>query len=402
MNFRWLAILGIGEDGVEGLSAPARSLLAAADLVVGGRRHLRLADDLIEGERMTWPSPIGDVLPMLLARRPRPAAVLASGDPFCFGIGTLLAAAVPPNEFLCLPVPSSFTLACARLGWSLQDTAAISFCGRPVATLAPLLHPGSRVLALSADATTPAQAVTLLRERGFGPSQVTVLEALGGPRERIRAAIAQDFALTDIDPLNLLAIEVAAASGARIIPLAPGLDDDAFEHDGQMTKREIRAITLSSLAPCRGELLWDIGTGSGSVAVEWLLRHPANRAIGIERRADRAARAARNAAASGVPLLQLVQDAAPSCLTGLPRPDAVFIGGGAQDGVIEPAWVALRPGGRMVANAVTIETEAMLFDAHRRFGGTLTRLDADRLDAVGRMHGFRPAMTVTQWAATKP
>jgi precorrin-6B C5,15-methyltransferase / cobalt-precorrin-6B C5,C15-methyltransferase len=399
---RWLSILGIGEDGVEGLSATARALLTRAELVAGGRRHLALADTLIQGERLAWPSPIAAGVPKLLARRPRPVAVLASGDPFCFGVGSLLADAVPAHELLCIPTASSFSLACARLGWALQETETLSFCGRPLETLAPLLHPGARVLALCADSGTPAALAALLRQHGFGPSRITVLEALGGARERIRAATAQGFALPEIDALNLLAIEVVVGPDARIIPLTPGLADDAFEHDGQITKREIRAVTLAALAPRPGELLWDVGTGSGSVAIEWLLRHPSNRAIAVERRADRAARAARNAASLGVPSLRLLEGEAPDCLGALPPPDAVFVGGGAQrEDVIETAWAALRVGGRMVANAVTIETEAALFRALHRYGGTLTRLGVERLDTLGAMHAFRPAMTVVQWSATK-
>ncbi len=402
MNPPWLSILGIGEDGVEGLSLHAARLISDASLVIGGARHLALCATLLRRETMVWPTPIAHAIPLLLARRPAPVAVLASGDPFCFGVGSLLAAHVPAAEFICLPAPSAFSLACARLGWALQDAAVISFCGRPLAAVAPLLQPGARVLALSADATTPAQVAALLSTRGFGASRITVLEALGGPREQVRSATAADFPLPDIDPLNLLAIEVAAAADAKVIPLAAGLDDGCFDHDGQMTKSHVRAMTLAALAPRRGELLWDIGSGSGAVAIEWLLRHPANRAVGIERRPDRAARAARNAEALGVPSLRLMHGTAPAALVGLPPPDAVFIGGGAaQKGVIEAAWQALPPGGRLVANAVTIETEAVLFAAVRRLGGSLARLGVERLDSIGAMHGFRPSMTVTQFVATR-
>jgi precorrin-6Y C5,15-methyltransferase (decarboxylating) len=406
---RWLAILGIGEDGVEGLSAAARALIRAARLVVGGARHLRLVEPLLREtakpaqERIVWPTPIADAFPAILARRGDPVAVLASGDPFCYGIGSLLAGAVPPAEIMCVPAPSAFSLAAARLGWALQNTATISFCGRPLAALAPLLQPASRIFALSADETTPASVAEFLRERGFGVSRVYVLEALGGGRERIRATTADQYALDAVDALNLVAIEVVAGPDARLIPLSTGLPDDAFEHDGQITKREIRAVTLSALAPRRGEMLWDIGCGSGSVAIEWMLRSPANRAIGIEQRPERAARAARNAIALGVPDFAVVTGAAPEALADLPKPDAVFIGCGTQDeGVMQAAWAALRSGGRTVVNAVTIDTEAALFDACERLGGTLTRLSVERLDTIGTRRSFRPAMTVTQWSATKP
>jgi precorrin-6Y C5,15-methyltransferase (decarboxylating) len=399
---RWLAILGIGEDGVEGLSGAALALLRHASLVVGGARHLALADSAINGERMPWPRPIADAFPAILARRGQPVAVLASGDPYCYGIGTALAGVVPVAETICLPAPSAFSLACARLGWSLQDTVTLSFCGRPIEAILPRLHPGARILALSADAGTPAAVAALLDRRGFGPSRLTILESLG-PRERMRTTTAASGVPGGIDPLNLLAIEVVAAPGAKLIPLASGLPDACFEHDGQLTRREVRAVTLSALAPLAGERLWDIGCGAGSIAIEWLLRHPANRAIGIEARPDRAERAARNAAELGVPALRIVTGHAPEALQKLDPPDAVFIGGGAhREGVIETAWAALRPGGRLVANSVTVETDAKILAARTRLGGTLTRLSVERLDAVGGMHGFRPAMTVTQWAVQKP
>lgn len=354
-------------------------------------------------QRMTWPRPIADAFPAILARRGEPVAVLASGDPFCYGVGSLLVRIVPPTEIVCVPAPSAFSLAAARLGWALQETATISFCGRPLAALAPLLQPGSRILALSADAATPAGVAAFLRERGFGESWLHVLEALGGKRERIRTTVADDYSLDRVDPLNLVAIEVAAGPAARIIPLSTGLPDDAFEHDGQITKREIRAVTLSALAPRLGEVLWDIGCGSGSVAIEWMLRASANRAIGIEQRPDRAARAARNAIALGVPELNVITGTAPEALAGLPQPDAVFIGGGAHnEAVMQAGWAALRSGGRMVVNAVTIETEVALFAACEALGGTLTRLSVERLDAIGPRRAFRPAKTVTQWSATKP
>ena len=403
MTGRWLTILGVGEDGADGLSPAARGHVEAAALVVGGARHLALAAGLIRGERMAWPSPIEAAIPAILARRPAPVVALASGDPYCYGVGALLARHVPVAETRCLPAPSAFALACARLGWSWQDCAAISFCGRSIEALAPLLQPGARVLALSADAETPAAVAAYLSARGFGGSTLHVLEALGGPSERIRTSLAAPFGLNDAHPLNTLAIEVVAGAGARVVPLSAGLPDAAFEHDGQITKREVRAVTLSALAPRRGELLWDVGCGSGSVGIEWMLRHPANRAVGIERHPDRAARAGRNAVGLGVPGLRLVHGPAPGALAGLPQPDAVFIGGGAHEpGVLDAAWRALPPDGRLVANAVTVESEAALLAARARLGGTLTRLSVERLDAIGTMHGYRPAMTVTQFVAAKP
>ena len=399
---RWLAIVGLGEDGVEGLSPAARALIANAELVVGGRRHLALADGLPKGERVVWRSPIAESLPEILAHRGKPVAVLASGDPYCFGIGALLSARVPPEETICLPAPSSLSLACARLGWALDDVTAVSLCGRPIGTLATALQPDRRVLALSADAATPSVVARYLTGRGFGSSILHVLEALGGSRERIRSASADRFGFNDVEALNLIAIEVVAERDAKILPLTAGLPDELFAHDGQLTKREIRAVTLSSLSPRAGELLWDVGCGSGSVGIEWLLRHPANRAIGIERDPPRAARAAANAAELGVPRLQIVTGEAPAALAGLSPPHAIFIGGGGGPELIGACWSALKPGGRLVANAVTFDTERALLAAQSERGGTLTRLSVERLERLGPKPAFQPARTVTQWSALKP
>jgi precorrin-6Y C5,15-methyltransferase (decarboxylating) len=399
---RWLTILGVGEEGVEGLSPSALALLTGAEWVVGGERHLALLDGSIPGERTAWPRPMGDVGTFVGQRRGRSVVVLASGDPFDCGIGVQLARAFPLDEMLCIPSASAFSLACARLGWSRQQTRTLSFCGRPIAPLVRALHPGQRIIALSADAQTPAAIAESLRERGFGRSRFHLLEALGGPRERIRQSCAADFGAQDVQPLNVVAIEVQANPGARIIPLSCGLEDDLFEHDGQITKREIRALTLSALAPRAGELLWDVGCGSGSVSIEWLMRHEDNRAIAIESAPERARRATRNALALGTPHLQVIEGEAPQVLASLPAPDAVFLGGGAhRPGLIRAAWGALRPGGRIVANGVVVETEAALIAAQSELGGTLCRLSIERLDAVGRYHAFRPAMAVTQWCAQK-
>lgn len=399
---RWLAIVGIGEDGVEALGPAARTLVANARVVYGGARHLKLAGSLIAGEARAWPSPIAAAFAGIAGLRGTPVAVLASGDPYCFGIGGALARHVAAAETIAIPAPSAFSLAAARLGWPLEEVAALSCCGRPVETILPQLQPDRRLLVLSADASTPAAVARLLAARGFGGSTIHVLEALAGPRERLRATTAAGFDLDDIDPLNILALEVFAGPDARVIPLSGGLPDEFFESDGQLTKREIRAVTLSALMPMAGDCLWDVGAGSGSVSIEWLIRHPANRAVAIERDPGRANRAARNAASLGVPRLQILTGEAPGALGGLPEPDAVFIGGGGQaDGVIEAAWRALRPGGRIVVNSVTLETETRLIEALGRHGGTLTRLSVERLERIGGRQGFRPAMTVTQWAARK-
>jgi precorrin-6B C5,15-methyltransferase / cobalt-precorrin-6B C5,C15-methyltransferase len=314
---RWLAVVGIGEDGIDGLSPAARRLVAQAAFVVGGRRHLNLAGQL-NAETFVWPSPIEDALDVIETHRGRPSCVLATGDPFFFGVGAMLMRRFAADEMICVPAPSAFGLAASRLGWSQQDCALLTLHGRPLEAIVPHLQPGARVLALSWDDATPAKLAALLAARGMGRSQLTVLEAMGSARERLRAAEARSFALDNVVALNTIALEVVADRGARVLPRAAGLPDDWFEHDGQITKREIRAVTLSQLAPRRGECLWDVGSGSGSVAIEWMLADPGNRAVAIEARHDRAARIARNALAFGVPSLSVVAGEAPQALADLP------------------------------------------------------------------------------------
>ena len=400
---RWLSIVGIGEDGIDGLSATARALIGHAEMVFGGRRHLALAAALIRGAARPWPSPFDGAAAEVLAQRGRHVCVLASGDPFHYGVGAVLARTIDPSEMNVVPAPSAFSLAAARLGWPLPATVLLSLHGRALDLIRPHLQPGAHILALTADGEAPAALAKLLTETGFGGSRLTVLEALGGPRERIRSTTASAYGLDVIDPLNVAAIEVDASPGARVLARSQGLADDLFEHDGQITKREIRAVTLSSLAPRRGELLWDIGAGSGSIAIEWMLADPMMRAVAIERRADRAARTSRNAAAFGVPGLEVIEAAAPAALSGLATPDAIFVGGGASDaGVLDAATRALRAGGRLVVNAVTLETEAVMLARHAALGGELIRLAVSRADAVGTMTAWRPAIPVTQWIWTKP
>ena len=400
---RWLSIIGISEDGAEGLSPVARGLIAAAELVFGGRRHLALAAPLIRGAARPWPSPFEGAASEVLNHRGRQICVLASGDPFHYGVGAVLARHIDPREMIVLPAPSAFSLAAARLGWPLPQTTLLSLHGRTLDLIRPHLQPAARILALTSDGEGPAALAKLLTRSGFGASRMTIFEALGGPRERARRTSAAAFDFDTIDPLNTVAIEVEAAPQARILARTAGLADALFEHDGQITKREIRAVILSSLAPRRGELLWDIGAGSGSVAIEWMLADPAMRAIAIERRTDRAARVRRNAAAFGVPALEVMEGTAPAGLAGLATPDAIFIGGGASDsGVLDAAMKALRPGGRLVVNAVTIETEALQLARHAALGGDLTRIAISRAEPVGKKSGWRAAMPVTQWVWTKP
>ncbi|HTZ68129.1 MAG TPA: precorrin-6y C5,15-methyltransferase (decarboxylating) subunit CbiE [Roseiarcus sp.] len=399
---RWLSLVGIGEDGIDSLTPAARKLLAQAAFVVGGKRHLALAGPL-KAETLVWPSPIENALDAIEARRGGSVCVLASGDPFFFGVGAMLMRRFAADEMICVPALSAFALAAARLGWNEQDCALLTLHGRPLEAIIPHLDNGARILALSWDDATPAKLAGLLTARGIGRSKLTVCEAMGGRSERIRTTVAQDFALDNVAALNTIALEIVAERDARILPRAAGLPDDWFEHDGQITKREIRAITLSQLAPRRGELLWDVGSGSGSVAIEWMLADPANSAVAIEVRHDRAERIARNALSFGAPGLSVVTGQAPGVFADLARPDAIFVGGGARaPGMIERAISALPPGGRLVVNAVTLETQGACVDWRARFGGDLAQIAVAHAEPVGRHSGWRAAMPIVQWRLVRP
>lgn len=403
LNSRWLTVVGIGEDGLAGLGDEAKRLIAKAEIIFGGKRHLALVASFAKGEARAWPVPFDAEMVDVLALAGRNVCVLASGDPFFHGVGATLARKVKAREMHVIPAPSAVSLAAARLGWPLPDIDTVSLHGRPLDLIRPLLQPNARILALTSDAEAPAAIARLLTELDFGASQLTVLEALGGPKEILRSARADAFDLENINPLNVLAIDVESGPDARVLPLTVGLADHLFDHDGQITKREIRAITLSALAPRRGELLWDIGAGSGSVGIEWMLAHPSMRAIAIEADPIRAARIGRNAAACGVPGLIVVEGSAPKALARLDTPDAIFIGGGGSDtGVLNAAIKALRAGGRLVANAVTLEMETLLLARHVSLGGDLTRINISRASPVGSMQAWRPAMPITQWSWVKP
>ncbi|WP_078965098.1 precorrin-6y C5,15-methyltransferase (decarboxylating) subunit CbiE [Streptomyces aureocirculatus] len=400
-----LTVVGIGADGWEGITDAARAALLDAEVLIGGPRQLDLLPSRCAGERITWPSPLRPAVPALLAAHAgRRVAVLASGDPMFHGIGRALTEELGATAVRVLPHPSSVSHACARLGWPQEDVEVVTLVGRPAGRLAAALHEGRRLLVLSVDATGPGTVAALLRDRGYGPSRMRVLEQLGGARERTTAeSTADTWAEPPGDALNIVAVTCHRDPDALRLGAVPGLPDTAYEHDGQLTKRHIRAATLGALAPAPGELLWDVGGGSGSIAVEWMRTHPTCRAVTVERDAVRAERITRNAERLGVPALRVVTGAAPAALAGLPRPDAVFIGGGlTAPGLLDACWAALAPGGRLVANTVTLESEALLADAHRRHGGELVRLAVAHAVPVGGFTGWRQAMPVTQWSAQKP
>ncbi|MET8338233.1 precorrin-6y C5,15-methyltransferase (decarboxylating) subunit CbiE [Streptosporangium canum] len=396
-------VVGIGADGWAGLSAAARRELHAAEVLMGSARQLALVPEAT-AERVAWPSPMLPALPTLIAsHRGRRVCVLASGDPMFHGIGTTLVRLLGTDRVRVLPHPSSASLACARLGWAVDQVEVVSLVTRPVESLHAAVHQGRRVLVLSADGHTPARVAALLAARGYGGSPMTVLERLGGAEEHVIHGTAGGWSLPVAHDLNVVAVECRADAGTVPLPCVPGLPDEAFEHDGQLTKSEVRAVTLSRLAPVPGELLWDVGAGAGSIAIEWMRAHPANRAVAVDSHPERAARISRNAEGLGVPGLTVVTGPAPAALAGLEPPDAVFIGGGVTvPGVVEGCWEALRPGGRLVANAVTVESEAVLASWYGELGGDLVRLAVSRAAPVGGFTGWRPMMPVTTWTAIKP
>jgi len=397
----WLTVVGIGEDGFSGLGKQARRALLGASRIIGSPRQLALLPRCISAARQDWPSPFS--LAPVLALRGEPVCVLASGDPMFYGVGASLARQVPAEEMQVLSMPSSCAQAAARLGWPLQDVQVVSIVARPLATLNAHLYSGMRLLVLSNDGGSPAAIAALLRERGFGPSRLQVFEHLGGAAERRLTGSADDWAHAEAAALNLVAIECQATADAPRLSRTPGLPDDAFRHDGQLTKRDVRAITLARLAPQPGELLWDVGAGCGSIGIEWMRAHPACRTLAIEADEGRQGFIEYNRDALGVPGLQLIRGKAPQALVELERPDAIFIGGGVtREGVLPLCWERLRPGGRLVANAVTLQSELALAHFRQQHGGELTRIHVAQAQPLGAFDTWRQALPITLLDLVKP
>lgn len=395
----WLHIIGIGEEGVEGLLPATRAVLNAAEVIIGGERHHQLAPDFA-GERIAWPSPFDALITTLQGLRGRRVVVLATGDPLWFSVGARIGRSIAPEEITYHPQLSAFQLAAARMGWSMADVEQLTVHGRPVETMIAFIQPDQKLLILTTGAETPAQIAAFLAARGFGASKITVLANMGGDKEERFEGVADNWAEV-VPPFNTMAVECIAAPDAALLPRVPGLSDDLFQSDGTMTKREVRAATLAKLMPMRGALLWDVGSGSGSVGIEWMRAARYARAIGIEPRADRRAMAGANALALGTPRLEIVEGRAPEAFAGLLAPDAIFIGGGMDSAVFEAAFAALKPLGRLVANAVTLESEAQLIALHKAHGGDLAKISVMRAEPVGRLTGWRPSMPVTQWSLIK-
>lgn len=437
---KWLSIVGIGEDGIAGVNPVGRSLIAAAEVLVGGDRHLAMLSPEDQREKILWTSPLEDAIQEIIHRRGQAVCVLASGDPMCYGIGTTLLRRIPLEEMTIVPAPSAFSLACARLGWSLPEVETLSLCGRDPALLHRILYPHAKILVLSSDRHTPAIIANILTEKGFGASQLVILEHMGGSKERQVKAIAdswQDIAdiakITDLNTIAITCIPTPQEQEGRkalrpypvdplespnfpnsptslylpvppstSFPNSPGLPDNAYHHDGQLTKREVRAITLAALAPLPGQLLWDVGAGCGSISIEWLRSHRQCRAIAIEQHPQRLQYIADNAIALGTPQLEIISGTAPEVLKDLPTPDAIFIGGGLTiPNLLETCWNALRPGGRLVVNTVTVESELVLLQKQQELGGELTRIAIQRGEPVGKFLGWKGMAIVTQWSVVK-
>ncbi|MGW0178883.1 precorrin-6y C5,15-methyltransferase (decarboxylating) subunit CbiE [Nocardia sp. NPDC003345] len=400
-----IAVVGIGADGWAGLPETARTVLRDCEVVLGSSRQLALLPSEVTARRDPWPSPLLPALPGLLAdRRDLALGVLASGDPMFYGIGTTLARLVGPEALRVLPQPSSASLACARLGWPLPEVCVVSAVGRPVRRLLPELTEGRRILVLSADAATPGEVADLLRGNGFGATRVSVLEQLGGPAERIVSGTADRWDRQPGDPLNIVALTVAADSGTTRLTRLPGLPDSVYAGDGQLTKSEVRALTLAALAPAPGETLWDIGGGSGTIAIEWCRTDSSCRALSFETLPARRAQITTNAAALGVPDIDIRAEAIDAIRAdaALPAPAAVFLGGGlTTPGLFDLCWSRLPAGGRLVANAVTAESEALLLEWAGAYGGGLRRFQVYRGEPLGRFTTWRPQLPVTQWSVVK-
>lgn len=400
MTKPWLDIIGIGEDGVEGLSSTALASLSAAEVIVGGDRHHKLAPSP-DAKRIAWPSPFDAMIDEIKAHKGKRIVILVTGDPLWYSVGARILKAIPKEEVRFFPQLSAFQWAACRMGWSLADVDTVTVHGRAVSQILPYLAPNNKMLVLTKDASSPAAVAKLLCERGFGKSLMSVLAALGGENEQRFDGNAESWC-HDVPDFHTLAIECIADSDARWFSRVGGLPDGAFVHDGQLTKRLIRSATLSALAPYPDAVLWDIGAGCGSVSIEWMRAARGAMAVAIEQDDERLNMIRENAVRLGTEKIEIVEGEAPQVLEGLQAPDAVFIGGGmTKDGIFEACWLALRAGGRLVANAVTLESERKLLEFQTKYGGNLSRLSVQEAIPVGRFNGWKPLMPVTQWVVVK-
>ncbi len=396
----WLEIIGIGEDGVAGLSETARSLVEDAEVIVGGDRHHKLSDNT-SARRIAWPSPFDAMIGEIKKHKGKQIVILVTGDPLWYSVGARILKAIPAAEIRFHPQLSAFQWAACRMGWSLADCGTLTVHGRDVSQIVPHFAPNARLLVLTRDGQSPNEIAELLKQRGYGKSKLTALCALGGQNEKRFEGNAARWKKA-VPDFHTLAVECLADPAAPLLTRQAGLPDDAYTHDGQMTKQVVRAATLANLSPYPDALLWDVGAGCGSVAVEWMRAARGARAIAIEPVPARQKMIEQNRTVLGVPKLEIVAGKAPHALKGLPVPDAVFIGGGiSEKGVFETCWRRLRTGGRLAANAVTVESEMQVLALQEKHGGSLSRISVQQAEPVGRFKGWKPAMPVTQWVVVK-
>ena len=397
----WLSIIGIGERGLDGLTNEAKIMITKAEVVIGGKRHLSFLPESKQ-ERISWPHPISALVDKISEFKGRKTCVLATGDPMCFGIGSTLSKAFSVREMIILPSPSALSLTCARMGWQYKDVELITLHGRPLASIEAYLQPLAKLVVLSNDEHSPKEVAHLLQKRGFGNSRITVWEHMDGPLERCLEGIAGSWDEKPGAAFNTIAVEILSSPGTIKRTRTPGLNDDLFMNDGMLTKKEIRAITLSALEPYPGGLLWDIGAGSGSISIEWMRLSARSMAIAIEKNPARASLIIENARQLGVPNLEVINDHAPECLKSLPRPNAIFIGGGiTKEALFDQCWNSLQDGGCLVSNVVTVDGEGLILQKQKQFGGSLTKIAISKLDPIGKFRGWRPQMPVTQLKISK-
>ncbi len=405
---KWLSLIGVGAEGLSGLADSARVLLSQAQVIVGGTRHLAMLPDSDTRTRWAWESPLSETLKKIATIAPEPVCILASGDPLFYGIGATLVQHFSLEEMTIIPSLPSVSLACSRLGWAWHQVEILSLCGRPLELLNAVLYPQARLIVLSAGSETPAQVAAHLTAKGYGNSLLHVLANLGTSSELHTISTAKQGLEFPVAPLNLLGIDCQWDAGNFPLPPYPnsrqaGLPDSAYSHDGQLSKQEVRAMTLAALAPLPGQMLWDVGAGCGSIGIEWMRAHPRCQAIAIERHPQRLRYIAENAATLGTPHLQVVAGAAPNALNDLPQPDAIFIGGGVHlPQMLETCWRALKPGGRLVVNAVTVNSEQVIVYWQNQVGGRLRRISIQRAETLGNYLAWRAMTPVTQWQVSKP
>ena len=397
-----MTVIGITESGLAGLSTEALSYLKGAQLLVGGERHLEKISDNT-AKCFGWGEGLDAAYDKIAEHAGEHIVVLASGDPLHYGIGAQLVERFGVEVIHFIPSPGAFSLAASRMGWSLPDVTCLTVHGRPLELVNLHLYPKAKLLLLSWDGTTPNLLAKLLTSKGFGDSRISVLEHMDGDDEARVNGRAHNWSYEQTANLNTIAVECSAGTGAQFWSRAPGLPEAAYEHDGKITKREVRAATLAALAPLPGETLWDVGAGSGAVGIGWMRMDTHNRSLAFENNETKCGVIERNAKNLGVPMLKIFPGNFLAMVNKIDQsPDAIFIGGGVSDkNILNACWGSLKKNGRMVANGVTVEAHRSLMNFHAEYGGDLVRISVARSGKVGSMTGLRPMMDLLQLKAIK-